>query len=90
MIQTKNFEWSPETRSFLAYATNLLKEEPSFKKIMEEDFSQGVYLYGSTSKKKCYYTLDKVEQYDDDEVFCWCLKPESRIGSGTTVKIFNS
>lgn len=89
MIQTKCFEWSPKTRSFLAYASDLIKKEPSFKKIIDEDFRHGIYLYGTDSKKKCYYTLDKIERYDG-EIFCWQFKPESRIGVGTTLKIFNS
>lgn len=89
MLQTKNFEWSPRTKSFLAHASDLLKKEPTFRKILDEDFRQGIYLYGTESKKKCYYTLDKIERYDG-EIFCWWFRPESRIGAGTTIKIFNS
>lgn len=89
MLRTSNFEWSGKTHSFLAYYSDLLKKEPSFKKTADAHFIDGLYLIGEVSKKKCYYTLEHIERYDG-EIFCWVFKPESRIGAGTSLKIFNS
>ena len=88
MLRTSSFEWVPESRAYIAYKTNLISKEPSFRKILDSNFDGGLYLIG-TRKLKCFYEFDHKE-IENGEVICWILKAKSNIGKGTFIKIYNS
>jgi hypothetical protein len=88
MIHTSKLSWDGTTRTYLAFSSDLGKENAAFRTSLKKKFSDGIMVIGKDNKK-CYYVLTDTD-VEKGEIISWTFSTDCKHAKDTKLRIFNS